>query len=390
MLKRLQMYDLNVRYKRGTELYLADTLSRHYLTAVQETRETDVLNYLSDVEIEQGEHDEIMEINQLLASEDVANMYRDKTDQDEDLQVLKRVMQSGWTVVKNNLTAAVGYYFHIRDELVVQDGLILRGGRLVIPKAHRKTMMESLHASHRDRSDSQKGERNHQSKETLISHEIPDRPWGKIATDLFEFDGKVFGNSRLFLDRLYSTQAVSVIQKLKAHLARYSIPEKLISDQGPQFTSGEFKNFCASYGMKNTMTIPHYHQANGMAEAAVKQAKRVLKVAKISGRDPHLALLDLRNTPQEDSQSWGSRMDEATVLREAGIRSYEVEMGNDRTLIWNRRHLKEAKSRSANGDDQQQIQELPRTPEFAERGSSGFDGETDPIPELIPDPDRGA
>ena len=98
------------------------------------------------MEIEQGEHEEIMEINQLLASEDVANMYRDKTDQ--DLQVLKRVIQSGWPAVKNNLPAAVGSYFHIRDELVVQDGLILRSDRLVIPKAHRKTMMESLHASH--------------------------------------------------------------------------------------------------------------------------------------------------------------------------------------------------------------------------------------------------
>ena len=31
-----------------------------------------------------------------------------------------------------------------------------------------------------------------QSKETLISHEAPDRPWAKIATDLFEFDGKEY------------------------------------------------------------------------------------------------------------------------------------------------------------------------------------------------------
>ncbi|CAB4037995.1 Retrovirus-related Pol poly from transposon, partial [Paramuricea clavata] len=284
-----------------------------------------------------------------------------------------------------------------------------------------------------------------QSKETLISHEVPDRPWGKIATDLFEFDGKEYlvtvDYFSIFfeIDRFYSTKAVSVIRKLMVHLARYGIPEELISDQGPQFTSGEFKNFCASYGMKHTMTSPHYHQANGMAENAVKQAKRVLKVAKMSGRDPHLALLDLRNTPQEGfssspaqrlmsrrtetvlpiskgllkpavientkqqrrarqerqkkfynreardlpalaagDQVWiqpvkvGDREWKKTVLREAGIR-----------------HLKEAKSRSANGDDYQQIQELPKTPEVAERGSSGFDGETDPIPELIPDPDRG-
>ncbi|CAB3981085.1 Retrovirus-related Pol poly from transposon [Paramuricea clavata] len=295
-----------------------------------------------------------------------------------------------------------------------------------------------------------------QSKETLICHKVPDRPWGKIATDLFEFDGKEYlvtvDYFSIFfeIDRLYCTQAVSVIRKLKAHLARYGIPEELISDQGPQFTSGKFKNFCASYGMKHTMTSPHYHQANGMADTAVKQAKRVLKVAKMSGRAPHLALLDLRNTPQEGfSSSSAQRLmsrrtktvlpiskgllkpavtentkqqrrarqerqkkfynrgardlpalaavkvgdrewKKATVLREAGIRSYEVETENDRTLILNRRHLKEAKSRSANGDDFQQIQELPKTPEVAKRGSSRFDGETDRIPELTPDPDRGA
>ena len=101
------------------------------------------------------------------------------------------------------------------------------------------------------------------------------------------------------IDRLYSSQAVAVIRKLKMHMARYGIPGKVVSDQGPQFTSGEFRNFSTSYGIKHTMTSPYYHQANGMAEAAVKQAKRILKVAKTSGRDPHLALLDLRNTPQE-------------------------------------------------------------------------------------------
>ena len=30
MILRLQRYDLDVRYKKGSELHLADTLSRHY------------------------------------------------------------------------------------------------------------------------------------------------------------------------------------------------------------------------------------------------------------------------------------------------------------------------------------------------------------------------
>ena len=55
----------------------------------------------------------------------------------------------------------------------------------------------------------------------------------------------------------------------------------------------------------------------------------------------------------------------ATVLKEVVNRSYKVKTENDQTLIRNRRHLKEAKSRSASGDDHQQIQELPKIPEFA-------------------------
>ena len=86
---------------------------------------------------------------------------------------------------------------------------------------------------------------------------------------------------------------------------------------------------------------------------------------------------------------WQVPLDEESFLLTTFDRSYEIETENDRTLIRNRRHLKEAKSRSANGDKHQQIQELPKTPEVAEQQLSDFDGEIDPIPELIPDPDRG-
>ena len=83
-----------------------------------------------------------------LSSEEAINMYQTKTDEDEGLRALKKVVQLGWPEVKNDLPASVGSYFHVRDELVVQDGLILHGDRLVIPKILRKKMMESLHVSH--------------------------------------------------------------------------------------------------------------------------------------------------------------------------------------------------------------------------------------------------
>ena len=43
----------------------------------------------------------------------------------------------------------------------------------------------------------------------------------------------------------------------------------------------------------------------------------------------------------------------ATIVKEAGIRSYEVQEDNNQVLIRNRRHLKEAKQRKLVGDDHQ-------------------------------------
>ena len=70
-----------------------------------------------------------------------------------------------------------------------------------------------------------------QLKEKLVSHVVPERPWAKITTDLFEFDGK--GIWYFFvIDRLYSTTALSIIRKLKAHMVSSDISDEVIRDQG--------------------------------------------------------------------------------------------------------------------------------------------------------------
>ena len=45
------------------------------------------------------------------------------------------------------------------------------------------------------------------------------------------------------LDHLRSTMSLSVIRKLKAHFARYVIPEQLVTDNGLQFSSSDFLKF---------------------------------------------------------------------------------------------------------------------------------------------------
>ena len=71
-----------------------------------------------------------------------------ETEQDESLQVLKAVIQHGWPENKSTLPLLASPYFDMRDELSVQDGLIFKGERVVVPKAARSGLLKSIHNSH--------------------------------------------------------------------------------------------------------------------------------------------------------------------------------------------------------------------------------------------------
>ena len=143
-----------------------------------------------------------------------------------------------------------------------------------------------------------------QQKEPLKYYESPTRPWKGITADLFVFHGKDYlvttdRYSNFFeVDRLYSKSSSEVITNMKAHIARYGIPNKLMSDNGPNFTSREFKLF-SDYSIEHITSSPTYAQSNGKAENSVKTDKKIMQKALDAHADPYLALLDFRNTPTE-------------------------------------------------------------------------------------------
>ena len=148
-----------------------------------------------------------------------------------------------------------------------------------------------------------------QTREPLMTHMIPDRPWNKIALDLFTLEGKDYLISVDYysdfweLDRLHSTTTAAVTAKLKPHFARWGIPEEIVTDNGRQFVSDEFAEFAGLWEFRHVTSSPFYSRSNGKAESAVKIAKRLLKKSKLSGNDFHKALLDWRNTPTVDMDS---------------------------------------------------------------------------------------
>ena len=77
-----------------------------------------------------------------------------------------------------------------------------------------------------------------------------------------------------------------MISKLKDIFARCGIPEELVSDNGPQFSSELFSKFSQEYDFKHVISSPYHPQANGEAESGVRIAKKILKQ-----NDPFVALM---------------------------------------------------------------------------------------------------
>ena len=47
------------------------------------------------------------------------------------------------------------------------------------------------------------------------------------------------------VDRIYGKKGKEVISRLKSQFARHGIPDQLISDNEPPFSSREFREICA-------------------------------------------------------------------------------------------------------------------------------------------------
>ena len=140
------------------------------------------------------------------------------------------------------------------------------------------------------------------TKEPLLPSSFSEYSWSRVAMDLFNLHGKTYlllvdYHSRWpeirLLDRLTST---AIIVRLKSIVATHSIPDVVVSDNGPQFASTEFRKFTEEFCFTHTTSSPRYPQANGEAERAVQTVKNLLR----KSTDPYVALLLYRATPLQN------------------------------------------------------------------------------------------
>jgi len=316
MLLQLQRYDLEVKHYQGKNIPVADTLSRKFLS--------DTYPILSDG-IDMQVH---MVLSALPVSDRKKEEIQSLTEQDPQLVILKQVIIEGWPEKRSSCQSEIIDYWNYRDTLSVVDGLILKGHKIVIPQALRQKMLETVHSGHlgiekclkrardvlfwprisADISDLVSKcsicleRRSSNQKEPLITHDVPEYPWQKVATDLFTWDNKEYivvvdYFSRYFeVKALVSSKSCTVINHMKSIFARFGIPEVVVSDNQTCYSSREFASFAKEWDFKHVTTSPTYPQSNGLAEKTVQTVKRILSKAKADGREPLIGILEYRAT----------------------------------------------------------------------------------------------
>ena len=307
MMLKLQWYNPTIKYQPGKQMELADTLSRATLadcTSEVETTPVSMLDFLA------------------ISNEKLVQL---KNCTKQELSNLTETINSGWPDTRAQLPISLRPYWDVRSEIAVSDGLLFRGMRVVVPPSLRPRMLQLVHESHlgivkckqRARevlywpcmnADIEEAVKNcarcaeFQNKpapQPLMPTKPPELPYQEVGTDLLYYNGKHYiltvdyYSKFIEVDELSDESSTTAICALKRQFARHGIPQILRGDNGPQYKSAKFRQFCASYGINHQPSSPYLSRSNGQAEEAVQTVKKLWR----KNNDPYLALLDYRTTP---------------------------------------------------------------------------------------------
>ena len=171
------------------------------------------------------------------------------------------------------------------------------------------------------------------TKTPLNSFDPPDRRFGDIHVDLVGPFPPSEGCTYLFtiIDRFTRWPEAVPIQNaeattyaralLRTWIARFGVPDSITSDQGPQFTSGLWRELHNVLGCSNKHTTAYHPQSNGMVERFHRSLKAALKARLLAPGwmdELPIVLLGIRSTWKEDLDAAPALLTYGTNLRIPG------------------------------------------------------------------------
>lgn len=311
----LQAYALQVRYRPGKEQLLSDALSRFPAKDVMNEADADFnVNVLQTLPI----------------AADRLRLIKEATEKDEELQLLRKYAESGWPEHRAQVSSAARPYWPYREDIHVEDDVVLRSNRVIVPLSMRKTVLRHLHAAHVAKEKMKTRARStvfwpkinaeidqvcdsctlcqttkpRNKRMPMLCHDVPKLPWERVGIDLFSHQGKEFiiivdfFSFYFEVQEMTSTNATAVKNFCMKVFATHGLPVSLVSDNGPPFASYDFRVFLQNLQIKHVTSSPYHPRSNGMAERAVQEAKKLLSRS-ATPQEFYYALLEWRNTPRD-------------------------------------------------------------------------------------------
>ena len=171
---------------------------------------------------------------------------RAETLKDPVLTKVLNYIMNDWP--KHNTDEGLREYFTRRKEFTVDQGCILWGLKVVIPPCYRERLVKELHQEHTGIVRMKSVARSYFWYPKLDAD--IEKPWERVHVDFCELDRKNFlilvdaYSKWLCVELMTTTTSSKTIGVLRSWFATYWVPVELVSDNGRQFVSDEFKFSC--------------------------------------------------------------------------------------------------------------------------------------------------
>ena len=287
---RLMNYNYTVTYKRGHDNTVADALSRLPMDSKEKCEQDSDFHSVCSVIFDSGLSEKLLQ---------------SACESDEVYKAVVSYVTGFWPD-KRNLNQSTLPYFPVRDELTVHNGIIFRDSRVVVPSTLQSQIVDISHEGHQGvvRTKQRLRQLYWWPKMDKLVYEkikncvtcqlhdksakprtapmqpvsLPSRPWQKVTIDIVGPNNSVPYTSRFAITLIdyYSkwpevafastVTTDSIIDFLLSIFSREGYPEELVSDNGSQFISVQFRQFLAERNIKHTTSAIYHPEGNSEIE----------------------------------------------------------------------------------------------------------------------------
>ena len=313
---RAWQYDFEPQHIPGRNNVISDALSRVTPLEFQDSNaEKDILavNFLQYSSIEERERGGVLQ----------------ETKKDKEFQSLKHYISTGWPAKRSQIPVFLHPYWNFRDELNIEGGILMKNFKVLIPETLKQKYLMQIHQGHQgieacrsrarefvfwininsdlkelvEKCDICQSQQNSTAIIQKYVSEVPPHPWHTLGSDLFYFQRIDFlvvvdyFSKYLIIRKIPSSTSSAVIKELGMIFSEFGKPQVFRSDNGPCYSSQEFKFFMQNWLIDHRTSSPHYPQSNGLAESMVKVSKNLIEKAVRQNLPWNQLLLDYRCTP---------------------------------------------------------------------------------------------